>query len=35
LDTAGIASARKAALATRNTRHFEDIGISLIDPWQA
>jgi len=30
---AGIAIARKAAIATRNTRHFEDLGIALIDPW--
>lgn len=30
---AGIAAARKAALATRNTRHFEGTGITLIDPW--
>jgi toxin FitB len=31
---AGIASARKATLATRNTRHFEGLGIPLVDPWQ-
>lgn len=31
---AGIASARKATLATRNVRHFEGLGIHLIDPWQ-
>jgi hypothetical protein len=30
---AGIALARKAALATGNTRHFEDSGVPLIDPW--
>lgn len=30
---AGIAAARKAALATRNLRHFEGTGITLIDPW--
>jgi predicted nucleic acid-binding protein len=30
---AGIALARHAALATRNTRHFEGLGINLIDPW--
>lgn len=29
----GIAAARKAALATRNTRHFAGMGISLVDPW--
>jgi toxin FitB len=32
---AGIAAARKATLATRNTRHFENLGITLVDPWQA
>jgi predicted nucleic acid-binding protein len=31
---AGIAAARKATLATRNTRHFEYLGIVLVDPWQ-
>jgi toxin FitB len=31
---AGIASARRATLATRNTRHFADLGIALIDPWR-
>lgn len=30
---AGIAAARKATLATRNTRHFEGTGIRLVDPW--
>lgn len=30
---AGIVMARKATLATRNTRHFEGTGISLIAPW--
>lgn len=30
---AGIAKARKATLATRNTRHFDDLGIALVDPW--
>jgi predicted nucleic acid-binding protein len=32
---AGIAKARRAHLATRNTRHFTDLGIELIDPWSA
>lgn len=32
---AGVAVARKAAIATRNTRHFEGLGINLIDPWTA
>lgn len=32
---AGIAAARKATIATRNTRHFEGLGPELIDPWSA
>jgi toxin FitB len=32
---AGIALARKATLATRNIRHFNGLGIHLIDPWKA
>jgi predicted nucleic acid-binding protein len=35
LQIAGIAIARKATIATRNIRHFEDLGIDLIDPWSA
>jgi predicted nucleic acid-binding protein len=31
---AGVASARKATLATRNVRHFEGLGIRLVNPWQ-
>jgi predicted nucleic acid-binding protein len=31
---AGIALARKATLATRNIRHFQGLGIHLIDPWE-
>ena len=30
---AGIALARRATLATRNIRHFEELGLTLIDPW--
>ncbi len=30
---AGITAVRKATLATRNTRHFEGLGIDLINPW--
>ena len=30
---AAIARARGMAVATRNTRHFEHMGIDLIDPW--
>ena len=31
---AGIVLARRAALATRNTRHFEDLP-RVINPWDA
>jgi predicted nucleic acid-binding protein len=31
---AGIATARRCTLATRNTRHFEDLEIDVADPWQ-
>jgi predicted nucleic acid-binding protein len=31
----GICIARRATLATRNIRHFVDLGIPLIDPWNA
>ena len=30
---AGIALARRATLATRNVRHFRDLGILIVDPW--
>jgi len=29
---AGIAAARKATLATRNIRHFDGLGLALVDP---
>ena len=32
---AGIAIARRAQLATRNTRHFADLSLAVIDPWGA
>ena len=32
---AGIALARKARIATRNSRHFDDLPGVVIDPWQA
>jgi len=32
---AGIALARKAALATRNTSHFADLEIPIVNPWSA
>jgi len=31
---AGIALARHATLATRNARHFADLKINVVDPWQ-
>jgi hypothetical protein len=30
---AGITAVRKATLATRNVRHFESLGIDLVNPW--
>jgi predicted nucleic acid-binding protein len=30
---AGTVACRKATLATRNVRHFAQVGLSLIDPW--
>jgi predicted nucleic acid-binding protein len=30
---AGIALAKHAALATRNTRHFDDVLVPVVDPW--
>ena len=35
MQIAAIAAARGAAVATRNTPHFEEGGIELIDPWAA
>ena len=32
---AGIALARRATLATRNVRHFRDLNVPVVDPWQA
>ena len=34
-EIAGIVLTRRATLATRNLRHFEDAGIALVDPWIA
>lgn len=31
---AGIALARKATLATRNIRHFDDLTIQVVNPWE-
>src|SRR6267154_2589574 len=33
--TAGIALARHATLATRNIRHFRDLKVPVVDPWTA
>lgn len=30
---AGIALARRAAIATRNTRHFSDLAVDVVNPW--
>jgi predicted nucleic acid-binding protein len=32
-EIAGIVSARRATLATRNARHFQDLRIEVVDPW--
>lgn len=32
---AATAAARGFAIATRNTRHFQDTGVEVIDPWQS
>jgi predicted nucleic acid-binding protein len=31
---AGIALARRATLATRNVKHFRDLKVPVIDPWE-
>jgi predicted nucleic acid-binding protein len=35
VQVAGIATARRAALATRNLRHFEGLSLDLVDPWSS
>lgn len=35
VEIAGIAFARRATLATRNVRHFTDLGVDLADPWES
>lgn len=30
---AGIVSARRATLATRNLHHFRDLDVAVVDPW--
>jgi hypothetical protein len=33
IEIAGIVATRRATLATRNIRHFANLGIDLVDPW--
>lgn len=33
IQIAGIAMARHATLATRDTHHFEGLGLPVVDPW--
>jgi hypothetical protein len=30
---AGIVMSKRAELATRNVRHFRDLGVAVVDPW--
>lgn len=30
---AGIAQAQRATLATRNTKHFDDLSVPVVNPW--
>jgi len=32
-ESAGIVASRRATLATRNIRHFENLAIELVNPW--
>ena len=32
---AGVALARRAAIATRNAKHFDDLSVPIVDPWTA
>jgi predicted nucleic acid-binding protein len=32
---AGIVLAQRATLATRNIRHFDDLSVPVVDPWNA
>ncbi len=34
IQIAGVAIARKAAVATRNAKHFDDPSIPVVNPWQ-
>lgn len=33
VEIAGIVASKTATLATGNTRHFEGLGIGMVDPW--
>jgi len=33
-EIAGIALARRATLATRNVKHFQDLNVPVINPWE-
>jgi toxin FitB len=33
IEIAGIVAARRATLATRNVRHFDGLGIVVVNPW--
>jgi predicted nucleic acid-binding protein len=35
IEIAGIAVSRKATLATRNVRHFDDLDVRVVNPWTA
>ena len=35
IEIAAIVLSREATLATHNVRHFQDLGIELIDPWSS
>jgi toxin FitB len=35
IQIAGIAAARKVTVATRNTHHFAELGINIVDPWHS
>ena len=34
-EIAGIALSRRATIATRNVRHFDDLDIPVVNPWMA
>jgi len=34
IETAGIALSQGAILATRNVRHFDGLGLKIVDPWK-